>query len=339
MSEPKALNLALQGGGSHGAFTWGVLDRILADDRLHVEAVSGTSAGAMNAVALAHGMATGGREGARKSLSDFWMAVSRAAAFSPFRRTPLDQWMGNWSLDRNPVYVAMDLLSRVVSPYFTLFEMNPLHQIVDKAIDFEKVRQCANLEVFISATNVETGGVKVFRREELTIKHVLASACLPYMHKAVVIDGVPYWDGGFMGNPVLYPFFRRCSSDDILVVQINPIERKGVPTDAREIMNRMNEITFNGSLLKEFRAIDFVARLLEDGLLDGNDYKHVYLHMIDDDQHMAALTASSKLNAERAFIEHLRDLGHAAADRWLERNFDQIGKASTFDVRAMYQRQ
>jgi len=335
--KPKPINLALQGGGAHGAFTWGVLDALLADGRVEIEAISGTSAGAMNAVAVADGIMRDDIDGARDKLRSFWRAVSDAAKGSPIQRAPFDVLFGNWSLDNSPGYFFFDMLNRVASPYeLNPFNLNPLRDIVEEAIDFERVRSCDRMKVFISATNVETGRVKVFDRHSLTPDMVMASACLPFMFQAVEIDGAPYWDGGYMGNPVLFPFFNACASSDVMIVQINPITRMGTPTSAREIMNRVNEISFNSSLLKEFRAIDFVARLLEQGALDANQYKQILVHRIEAEDEIKPLGASSKLNAEWAFLEHLFEIGHGAAERWLDRHYDDLGKRSTLDIRAMF---
>lgn len=334
----KSINLALQGGGAHGAFTWGVLDKFLEDGRIRIEGISGTSAGAMNGVVAADGLMKSGEEGARAALFEFWEAVSDVGRFSPLQRSLIDVYMGNWSLDHNPAYLVMDLMNRVASPYdLNPFDVNPLRDILDEAVDFERVRACDEMKIFVSATNVETGRVKVFNRHELTLDMVMASACLPFLYKAVEIDDVPYWDGGYMGNPVLFPFFRSCSSDDIVIVQINPIERKGTPQTAREILNRVNEITFNGSLLKELRAIDFVRRLIEEGRLEGKDYRHLNLHMVEAQGEMQSLGASSKLNTEWAFLKHLFGIGRDAAGQWLDRHYDAIGQRSTIDTRAMFQ--
>lgn len=334
----KPVNLALQGGGAHGAFTWGVLDRILADPRLEVEAITGTSAGALNAVAVAEGMATGGPEAARDCLTRLWRGVSNAATGSPLRRTPIDFFMGNWNLDSSPFFLIFDLLGRVASPYeFNPLNINPLRELVDGLVDFERVRSCEQMKVFVSATDVETGRVKVFERHELTVDMVMASACLPFIYQAVEIDGVPYWDGGYMGNPALFPLFDASHSNDVIIVQINPLTRSGVPRSAREILNRMNEITFNSSLLREFRAINFVSRLIDEGKLDREEYKQVLVHRIEAEAHINPLGASSKLNAEWAFLRHLFDIGRETADSWLAENFDNLGRRSTLDLRSMYQ--
>ena len=255
-TQVKKLDLALQGGGAHGAYSWGVIDRLLEDERIEIEGISGTSAGAMNGVVMADALTRGGKPLARQALTDFWQAVSRAGMASPVRRSPMDVWTGNWSLDHSPGYIAMDLMTRLISPYqFNPLNVNPLRDIVDAHIDFERVRQCEQLKLFVAATNVRTGKQRVFRREEMSLDAVMASACLPLMFQAVEIDGEAYWDGGYMGNPALFPLMEECSSRDILLVQINPISRDSVPTCASSILNRLNEITFNAALIKEIRMI------------------------------------------------------------------------------------
>lgn len=337
MAKSKPVNLALQGGGAHGAFTWGVLDYVLEHGLFSLEAVSGTSAGAMNAVALADGFNEGKEDGAREALSKLWEGVADAGKWSPIQRTLIDRLMGNWSLENSPGFLMMDLMGRLASPYDTNpLNLHPLRGLLEQQIDFDRVQNCNAFQLFISATNVETGRVKVFSRKAVTADAVLASACLPLMFQAIEIDGVPYWDGGFMGNPVLFPFYNACATNDVVIVQINPIERKGTPRTAREILDRMNEITFNGSLLREFRAIDFVTRLLEEGKLDPARYNAIRVHMIGDTQ-LDDLGASSKLNAERAFLHHLRDLGRNAAKRWVKTHFKSVGTASTVNLRDLFQ--
>ncbi len=334
---PKMVNIALQGGGAHGAFTWGVLDYLFEDKRIGLEAISGTSAGTMNAVVVADGLMKDGPDGARQALEDFWHAVSKLGARSPIQRSPLNAFMGDWSLDSSPGYLFFDHLTRMVSPYqLNPVNHNPLQDLVESQVDFDRVAKCDRVKLFVSATNVHTGRVRVFAHDEISADVVMASACLPYMFHAVEIDGVPYWDGGYMGNPVLFPFFDACASRDLVLIQINPIERKVTPKSAQEIFNRMNEITFNSSLLKELRAIEFVARLIDDGKLDKDDYKQVLLHRIDGGEEMLALSASSKLNTEWAFLLHLRDIGRAAAQSWLDANIGKIGKDSSVDIRGMF---
>ncbi|MBW6507227.1 MAG: patatin-like phospholipase family protein [Rhodobacteraceae bacterium] len=334
----KRINLALQGGGAHGAFTWGVLDKLLEDGRLEIAAISGTSAGAMNAVALADGFTAGGPEGARAKLEGFWKSVSDGARHSPIKRAPIDVLMGNWSLDKSWGYQAMDAMSRMFSPYqLNPLNMNPLKEVLESCVDFDCVQSCNAIKLYISATNVETGRVKVFDSSRLTADMVMASACLPHVYQAVVIDGVPYWDGGYMGNPSLFPFHTGSDTADIVVVQINPVVRRGVPRSAQEIQNRLNEISFNSSLLKELRAIDFVARLIEEGTLDGAKYRRERVHIIENQGALKPLGASSKMNAEWAFLTHLRDLGRETATAWLDENFDAVGERGTVDLRAMFQ--
>lgn len=333
----KRINLALQGGGSHGAFTWGVLDRLLEDERVHFEAVTGASAGAMNAVVLADGLSNGDRDEARQALATFWTGVARAALASPIRRSPMDAWRGVWNLDASPTYLWFDLLSRLASPYdVNPMGINPLRDLLARLVDFDRVRSCGGLQVFISATNVETGRARVFDREELTPDHVMASACLPYMYQAVEIEGQAFWDGGYMGNPPLWPLFDHSVSDDVVIVQINPFRRSGVPRTAREIQNRLNEITFNASLLRELRAIDFVTRLIEEGRMEGTGYRDVHVHMIGDELTLNSLGASSKLNAEYAFFHMLFEKGRRAAEGWLLQHWDSVGKKSSLDLGAIF---
>jgi NTE family protein len=332
----KRIDLALQGGGAHGAFTWGVLDRLLEDGRLEIEAISGTSAGAMNAVVAADGMMNGGTDGARQALWHFWKSMSAAAQFSPFKRTIYDVLIGNWNLSNSPGYLFMDLVSRVASPYeLNPLSLNPLKDFLMDNVNFERVRGCDKMKLFIAATCVQTGKVRIFERSELTADMVMASACLPSLYPAVTIDGQDYWDGGFAGNPPLYPFAYRCTAADVLLVQINPVSRQETPKKAGEILNRVNEITFNANLLHELRAIDFVDRMLDEGSLDPNRYKKIYIHAIQAGDSFKHLNASSKLNAEWDFLIHLHDIGQLAAQAWLEQHFDDLGHRSTLDLYAL----
>ncbi len=332
-SDTKRINLALQGGGSHGAFTWGVLDRLLQEPRLAIESVSGTSAGAVNAVVMAEGLRLGGPAMARKRLETFWETISVGAATSPIQRSMFDVLMSNWSLDANPVLAMFEMMSRVVSPYqFNPLNLNPLKQLLAEQVDFEQVQACECMELYVSATNVHTGRVKVFNGAEVTADAVMASACLPYLFQAVEIDGVPYWDGGYMGNPVLFPFMECSVARDVVIVQVNPISRTATPKTAREIVDRVNEISFNAPLIKELRHFDFVNRAIRRGDLKGLGYSETFLHRIGGGDEIARYTASTKMNAEWAFLVQLRDAGRRAADDWLSENFDAIGKASTMAI-------
>ena len=279
-----------------------------------------------------------GNDGARESLERFWRAVSDAGRLSPIQRGPIDVFMGNWSLDHSPSYTFFDLFQRFASPYdVNPYNLNPLKAILENVVDFDRIRGCNLLKIMVSATNVETGRVRIFHCDDVTSDAVMASACLPFMFQAVEIDGVPYWDGGYMGNPALFPFFDECTSDDIVIVQINPVERKGTPQTAREILNRVNEITFNSSLLRELRAIDFVQRLLEEGKLDTAHYRHLYVHVIEAQEEILPLGASSKLNAEWAFLRHLFDVGRQTAEEWIDASYAALGQRSTVDTRTMFQ--
>ena len=329
--EPLLIDLALQGGGSHGAYTWGVLDRLLEETWLEIEAVSGTSAGAMNAAVLASGYAKGGREGAREALETFWRRVSRAAAFSPFQRTPLDVAMGRWTLDHSPIFLAMDVLSRVYSPYeLAPWASNPLGDVLAENVDFAAVA-AGPIKLFITATNVRTGRGRVFRNADLSPQVLLASACLPTLFQAVEIDGEPYWDGGYGGNPTMTPLIRECVSDDTIIVPINPIERPGTPTSAREILNRLNEVSFNATLLKELKMIALLRQAGDHRTAEGAHWARNRVHYVKNDI-MVTLGYSSKLNAEWDFLTMLRDEGRKSTETFLAEHGDDLGKRSTLPI-------
>ncbi|MEE3626314.1 patatin-like phospholipase family protein [Nitrospirillum sp. BR 11752] len=333
-SQPrKRVNLGLQGGGSHGAFTWGVLDRLLEDGRLEVEAISGTSAGAMNAVVMADGYGKDGRDGARQALRTFWTKVGEAGRTSPIKRSWLSRLRGSWRVDDSPGYAWINIMNMLVSPYQSNpLGINPLRGILKDLVDFDRVRTGCGIDLYLSATNVETGKVKIFRNRDITIDAVLASACLPQMFQAVEIEGEFYWDGGFMGNPSLWPIAYENESHDIIVVQINPLVRKGVPKTPFEIADRVNEITFNASLMREMRSIRFVARMIESGELTSDQYKALRMHVIENDEALADMHASSKLNAEPEFLQYLFTKGRETADCWLAANFDKVGVETSIDI-------
>ncbi len=329
----KAINLALQGGGSHGAFTWGVLDYFLDQRSLEIESISGTSAGAVNAALLISGYEAGGRAGAKQALADFWRAVSSSSLHKLVSRSLFDHFNSRWSLDDSPAFLWFDLMTRVTSPYqINPLNINPLKTLLQSHIDFNQLNCCTEIKIFISATNVETGQVKVFRNREVDIDVVLASTCLPLLFQAVEIENIPYWDGGFMGNPILYPFYYECDSRDIVIVKINPFARTGTPKTAREILNRMDEINFNSSLIKDLRSIRFVQKLLAEHKIDDEKYKAMLIHVIDGDEHLLPLSASSKFNTEWDFIEHLYNCGREIAEKWFKGNRKHLGKKSSFDL-------
>jgi NTE family protein len=332
--DPLLIDLALQGGGSHGAFTWGVLDRLLEEPWLQIAAISGTSAGAMNAAVLADGWSEGGAAGARAALDRFWRQVSRAAAFSPLRRSPFDRLMGRWTLDTSPAYVAMDLMSRVLSPYdLNPLGLNPLRPIVAESIDFQRLARSPIL-LFITATNVRTGRGRIFRNGEITADVLLASACLPTMFRAVEIDGEPYWDGGYAGNPTITPLVRESDAHDTILVQINPRERPETPRSAADILNRVNEISFNSPLMKELRMIALLRQVTDPGTGEGARWAQMRMHRVMTDV-LARYGASSKLNAEWSFLDLLRAEGRRAASEFLKAHGDDLGKRSTTDPDAL----
>jgi NTE family protein len=331
---PILVDLALQGGGSHGAFTWGVLDRLLEDPELRFDGISGTSAGAMNAAVMASGLMQGGPDGAREALEGFWKRVSDAARMSPLRRGPIEILTGNWTLDYSPVFAAVEFAAQVFSPYdSSLGGANPLSKILAESVDFAHLVD-SPVKVFVTATNVHTGQGRIFRNAELTPEVLMASACLPTMFQAVEIDGVPYWDGGYAGNPSMSPLVRECSASDTILVQINPIVRPGTPRTAREIQNRLNEISFNATLLKELKAGALLRQVADPGKGEGAAWANMRVHRISSEI-MLELGYSSKLLTEWPFFTMLRDEGRKAADEFLAAHKEDLGVRSTLDLDAM----
>src|SRR5215831_14192075 len=325
------IDLALQGGGSHGAFTWGVLDRLLEESWLPIAAISGTSAGAMNAAVLADGWTGGGAEGARAALDKFWQRVSRAAMWSPLQRSPLDRLMGRWTLDTSPAYVAMDLMARVLSPYdLNPLGLNPLRRVLTESIDFDRLAR-SPIRLFITATSVRTGRGRIFRNPEITPDVLLASACLPTLFQAIEVDGEAYWDGGFAGNPTITPLIRESDAHDTILVQINPRERRETPRSAAEILNRLNEVSFNSPLMKELRMIALLRGVAEPGKGEGARWAGMRTHRIMTEM-MVELGHSSKLNAEWDFLTMLRTEGRRAASEFLDAHADDLGHRSTTDI-------
>ncbi|PWW48579.1 patatin-like phospholipase family protein [Melaminivora alkalimesophila] len=336
---PQRLNLALQGGGSHGALTWGVLDALLEDGQFLIDGVSGTSAGAMNAVALAHGFAQAARghkdpleahragcELARATLARLWEGVGTLGSLT-------------WGIPLPGAGPLLGMMSHWLSPYQTNpLDINPLRRVLEREVDFEalasaRAPQSSTVpQVFVCATNVRTGRGEIFTAKRLSADAVMASACLPLLFKAVEIDGEHYWDGGYSGNPALHPLIYKTDCADVLLVQINPIEHQGVPDSASEIMERMNEVTFNAALLSELRAIEFVRRLLAEGKLDARRYKSVRMHRIDGGAVLEPFGAASKLRADLAFVRRLFDLGRAAGQDWLQAHRADVGVRTTVNI-------
>jgi NTE family protein len=325
------VDLALQGGGAHGAFTWGVLDRLLEEPKLRIDGISGTSAGAMNAAVLAGGYTDGGAQGARKALEAFWSGVAKSARFSPFQRGPLDRMLGRWTLDQSPVFITMDLMSRVFSPYdLNPLGTNPLDDVLAETVDFSRLPR-SPIKLFVTATNVRTGRGRVFRNNEITPNVLLASACLPTLFQAVEVGGEYYWDGGYSGNPTMTPLVRECSSSDTILVPINPVERPGVPRSARDILDRLNEVSFNAVLLKELRMIALLRQVAQPGDTEGAKWAGMRIHMVPN-KAMIELGYSSKLNAEWEFLTMLRDEGRSAAETFLAMHSGDLGKRSSIDL-------
>lgn len=337
----RPISLALQGGGAHGAFAWGVLDKLIEDGRLEIGALSATSAGAMNAVVMAYGVSVGGMEGARAKLAEFWQEISRVGElYSPVRTMPWERWLQcfGYRSEFSPAFMAFQAMTHIFSPYqLNPFDFNPLKDVLESVVDFERLSRCNRAtRLFLSATNVRTGKIRVFQNHEVSVKAVLASACLPYIFKAVEIDGENYWDGGFMGNPAIFPLIYDAKPQDVVIVHINPIEREKLPRTAPEIFDRINEISFNSSLMREMRTVEFVTRLIDDGLLDSKRYKRMRIHSIRNDAAMAELGVATKLNPDWDFLCRLRDAGRARAQEWLEENIDKVGVESSIDLAGSY---
>lgn len=329
--ETVLVDLALQGGGSHGAFTWGVLDRLLEETWLRIDGISGTSAGAMNAVVLVDGYEEGGPKGAQAALEEFWRRVAYSARFSPIRRSPLDILLGRWTLDTSPVFIAFDLAARLFSPYdLNPRGANPLREVLAECVDFGRVAN-SSIRLFVTATSVHTGRGRVFRNKELTPDVLLASACLPTLFQAIEIDGEPYWDGGYSGNPTMTPLVRECASHDTLLVAVNPVERQGTPRSAREILDRLNEVSFNATLLKELRMIALLRQVADAGSGEGALWAGMRIHLISSTT-IDELGASSKFNAEWEFLSMLRDEGRRCAETFLASHAASVGKRSTLDL-------
>jgi NTE family protein len=340
-SQRKAVNLALQGGGAHGAFAWGVLDKLLEDGRLDISALSATSAGAMNAVVMAYGVSLGGRDGAREKLAEFWAEISRAGEiYSPVRTMPWEKWFQAYGFqsDFSPTFMAFQAMTHLFSPYqLNPFDINPLKDVLQQVVDFDKLVRCNRAtRIFLSATNVRTGKIKVFSNADVSVDVVLASACLPYIFKAVEIDGEAYWDGGFMGNPAIFPLIYNNGPKDVIIIHINPIERAKLPRTAPEIFDRINEISFNSSLMREMRTIEFVTRLIDEGALDEQKYSRMRIHSIRDDAEMTQLGVATKLNPDWDFLCRLRDAGRLRTEEWLAVNLDKVGQQSTVDLAEVF---
>ncbi len=340
-TQPRKINIALQGGGAHGAFGWGVLDKLMEDGRLEIDGMSATSAGAMNATVYAYGYSSGGRDGARAMLEQFWRKVSDAGRVSsPIQSTPIDMWLKAFGIKEPLAYRAFEFMTHVYSPYeFNPLNLNPLRDVLAEIVDFEKLQRCNETTLRLCATSVRTGKPRIFRNHEITPDAVLASACLPMLFQAVEVDGEHYWDGGFIGNPAIYPLIYDTSSRDILVIHINPIVRAELPKRSSEILNRVNEISFNSSLMREMRAIAFVSKLIDEDWLKPemrDRLSRIFIHAIRSDDVMSSFSVASKYDTDWDFLTHLRDLGREAAALWLATHSDKVNQRSSVNVEGDY---
>jgi NTE family protein len=333
----KKINLALQGGGAYGAFTWGVLDYLLEDGRLEIEGITGASAGAVNAIMLVDGLVRGGPAEARRRLAEFWRATSLGGHLPEPQRQAVDRLFAFMPFENSPVGLWLTAVSQYLSPYdLNPLNINPLKDLIERFVDCETVRTALGPQLFVSATNVHTGRLRIFPRDKITAEAIVASACLPYLFHAVEIDGVPYWDGGYLGNPSIFPLFKTTTTEDVLLVQINPLERHATPRSNREIVGRLNEITFNSPLMGELRAIEFVARLIDQGRLPRGygpgQYRRISMHRIALEDSLKSVDSQSDLKTDYDFFELLHEQGRLAARRFLDEHFDDIGVRSTVDL-------
>lgn len=329
----KHISVALQGGGSHGAFTWGVMHRLMSEPRLYIDGISGTSAGAMNAVVFADGFLKGKRQGAIDGLAEFWHRVSRMSPIPRMFPRGIPGVSEGWAVDNDPSFMLLDFMTRMMAPrQFNPLKLDPLGDLLRELVDFEQLRAHPEVKLFVTASNVRTCKSRIFRTHEITPATLMASACLPLLFEAVEVDGEFYWDGGYLGNPAIYPLIHECDSSDVVLVQINPLNRPDVPVTSRDILNRINEMTFNASLVREMHGFATISQLVESGALNDDRYVAVRFHEISAEAELADMGALSKMNTDPAFLEHLHQMGYEAADRWVSENFERIGWESTFDI-------
>lgn len=333
----KVISIAMQGGGAHGAFSWGVLDKLLEDGRFIIEGVTGTSAGGMNAVATVQGLIEGGNEGARALLKKYWKTISDKSNVSGIHRGIIDRLLDKYTMYNSPEFIMFDYMSKMLSPYQSNpFNINPLKEVIDSVFDFSKIHGTDQYKVFLAATHVYTGKIKIFSNKEINTDTLLATGCLPTVFHAAYVNGEYYWDGGFTANPVMFPLIYNCESPDIVILKLNPTHRNKLPVTACEISDRLNEITNNSSILKEMRAIKFISDLIDKRDLDPAKYKRIYVHDIENENTFQDCGWSSKLNSEWDFLMHLFEEGRKTADEWIKKNYEFIGKKSTIDEVEMF---
>lgn len=330
----KNVGIALQGGGAHGAFTWGVLDRLLEVDEIVADAMCGTSAGAVNAVVCAYGLHVGGPVKAKELMEELWKKVANSGSFL-FKPGVMDKYYGKGDIYNSPGYMLFNTLSQFMSPYnFNPFNYNPLRDILNDLVDFEELHLYNKKKLFICATNVKTNRAKIFTNKDITVDAVLASTCLPFIFQAVEIEGEFYWDGGYMGNPPIFPLITNTNIRDVVLIKINSININSVPTTARDIADRVNEISFNSSLINEMKLIHYRNELLRNGILNVDDKtnREIYVHTISGYDALSQLSHSSKMNTSWEFLLELKEKGREIASQWLETDFKEVGLKSTFDV-------
>jgi NTE family protein len=333
----RKLNLALQGGGAHGAFTWGVLDRLLEEKDLEIVGVSGTSAGAVNGACLIYGLTQGGNEAARGVLSEFWRKNSESQQYSPLQPTILDKMVSNGNIDFNPFFLFFSMISKSLSPYqWNPLMKNHLKDLLLDVIDFDAIQKERKHKLFLTATNIRTSKVKIFHNPEITVDAVCASACLPHLFQAVEIEGEFYWDGGYIGNPAMFPLFEQTQCTDLMLIQIDNIDYNKVPTKMSEIIDRATDISFNSSLMREMRAISFVTKIIEKGFDDDGRLIKTNIHYISTGDLMNRYSGSSKLNVDWDWLCYLRENGRTKAETWIHEHYEKIGRESSCDVNCIF---
>jgi len=325
----KPIHLALQGGGAHGAFTWGVLDYLLEDNRLQIEAISGTSAGALNAAVMAADYTANDIDGARRSLESLWRSMNEYGFYSPYNYSGVSSSFHHWG---NAVSWFQSYFN--LSPYYnSMMNTHFLEDLLKQHVNFKKLNyRCSGLRLFVSATNVLTNRLRIFSNDELSIDVLLASSCLPKVHKAVEIEGEHFWDGGFMGNPVLEPLVKDGAANDIMIVQVNPLHIHNVPTSPMEISERMETIGFNATLSREIRHVAQIERLIESGQITSSTAYGKFLHLLHNEERMSEYSAFTKYDTSWQFLTTLKDLGRETAKLWLDENYDFIGMRNTLDL-------
>lgn len=329
----KKVSLALQGGGSLGAFTWGVLDALLEQPDLEVEGISGTSAGSMNAVAIAQGLIRNGNAGARESLKIFWESLGELALSGPLQFNPLDKMVKKFDINANPFFHIMNFIGQILSPYqLNPLNIHPMRHFVENLFDFKELSATDICKIFLCATHVFSGKLKIFKTKDICVDSLLASACIPRLFQAIQVKGEFYWDGGFIGNPAIYPLIYDCETPDIIVIQTSRVHSSTVPTTIREIHNRLGEITQNSCLVREFRSIAFITDLIDKGVIPAGTLKRLHMHLIRDDGFFSNLDYATGFSADPDFLAYLFEKGRRCGERWIQKNYDQIGHKGTAEI-------